>query len=276
MLLFGSAVGISIADATDLEAVGKGLGIAAGIWLVITALVAYFLGGWLAGWLSGETVKSVGMLHGVTVWGASIVWMLFLSYVGMSGLAQTGKAVLGGATKAGTALISTATAGAGVAGAKADELENSPIMNQIQALLKRRASELAAQANVPGGAEVSPEEVRRAIDQLDAQALQAAAVQLLQGNTEAAKNVMAVNTNLSEAQIDEIVDGVATELKQDIEKYKAEAAKRMESLSSYTQAVIWVMFVSNCLGLVLAIIGGWLGVHSVHHFYVLHRRKINP
>jgi hypothetical protein len=274
MLVLGSAVGIAISDVTNFESISHGLGFGVWIWLVFTALVSYFFGGWIAGWLSGETIKTIGMLHGATVWGATIVWMLFLSYVGTSTLVQAGSNLLGGAAKAGTSLVSATVAG--TAGKTGNQLENSPIVAGIQAQLKRQISQLAAKANTAGGANVSPQEVQQAINQIDNSSLQEAAIELVQGNNDAAKIIIAANTNLSQAQVDDIVDGVAAKAKQNIERFKAEAAKKVETVTSYTETLLWVIFVANTLGLVLAVIGGWVGIHHVHHFYVLHRRRINP
>src|SRR5690625_982017 len=89
LLVLGSAAGIAISNNISFESIQQGLGFGAWIWLVFTAIVAYFFGAWIAAWLSGEAVRSIGMLHGVAVWWLTIVWMLLLSYAGTSTLAQS-------------------------------------------------------------------------------------------------------------------------------------------------------------------------------------------
>lgn len=251
MLLLGSAIGLSIADATDSKAVNEGLGWGSIIWLLLTALVAFFLGGWFAGRLADKIVKIIGVLHGVTVWGVSVLLMLILSYLGISGLMQTGSAVLSG----GAAMVPTAAISAT---AETDEGATSPFVTQIQAQLKRQASRIIAQA---GGENVSREEIRSTIEQLDAQVLQAAAIQLLQGNPQAAKDVLAVNTTLSEPEINAIINSVEKEVQQ-----------RLDTAATYTQAVLWATFISSLLGLTMAIIGGWAGANRVRRFYALQQR----
>jgi hypothetical protein len=246
MLLLGSAIGVSIADAADMEAVEEGLGWGLVIWLILTALIAFFLGGWFAGRLADKTVPSIGMLHGVTVWGVSIVLMLALGYVGVTGLLRTGQALVGG----GATMVGV---GAGAA-AEADGRPAEPFVTEIQAQLKRQASEIAARtAN-----DVSPEEVERAIDQLDAQTLQQAAIHLIRGNTRAARDVLVVNTHLSEQEINAIIDGAEREVQQ-----------RLDTIASYTQAVLWTTFISSALGLGMAILGGWAGANRVRRFYAV-------
>jgi hypothetical protein len=275
LLVLGSAAGIAISKTMDFESISHGLGFGVWIWLSFTALISYFFGGWIAAWLSGETSRAVGMLHGVTTWGATIVWMLFLSYVGASTLANTGANLLGGSAKAGTSLIAATVAGTAVGSKSGNTLENSPIVAGIQEQLRIQISKLSAQGNAGGGASISPQQAQQAMNQLNNSALQEAAVELVQGNTEAAKIILVANTNLSAKQVDDLVDGVTNKAKQNIQRFKDESAKGIAAVKSYTETLLWVIFVANMLGLIFAILGGWLGSHHVHHFYVLHRRKIN-
>lgn len=263
MLLLGSAIGVSIADATDMDAIGEGLGVGAIAWMILTALVSYFFGGWLAAWLSGKTPAAIGMLHGITVWSTSALLMIFVGYAGVAGIINAGQTMLSGTAITGAVVASTTTA-------KADGLANSPLVIQLQVQLKRQVSLFIAQAEAASGVDVSPQEVRKAIEQLDAQALQAASIQLLQGNTEAAKAVLAVNTNLSKAEVDEIVEGI----EQYVQQLQERIRQRMETVSDYSQAVLWTAFVSSLLGLIVAILGGWVGAGGVRHFYATHPRAI--
>lgn len=272
MFLLGSAFGLSIADVTDMEAVGRGLGIGAVIWMLLTSAAAYFLGGLLAARLAGKHDKAVGMLHGVTVWSAGTALMILLSYAGVSSLIQTGQSLLSGATTAATAVGSAASAGAAGAGDAAVNLANSPLGNTLQAQLKRRISEVIAQMGTPsGGANVTPAQAEQALEQLDARTLQAIAVQLMQGNTEAAKDILAANTTLSDQQVDSIVTGVANATNEQIEQVKAQLRETAETAAKYTAAVLWTAFISAAIALALAILGGWLGADTVRRLHFTER-----
>lgn len=53
--------------------------IGAGVWWVITGLIALFVGGWVAGHLSSNPDRTDGMLHGVVTWSLATligVWLL--------------------------------------------------------------------------------------------------------------------------------------------------------------------------------------------------------
>lgn len=270
LFLLGSAIGLGVADATDSEAVGRGLGIGAIIWMILTSLIAYFLGGLLAGRLAGKPDKTVGMLHGITLWSVGTALMIILSYMGVKNLVQTGQDVLRGTASATAALGSAAASGATNAaqqGAGAN-LTNSPLVASIQAQLKRKASEAIASATPAGGAPVSPQEAQQAINQIDNNTLQAMAIQLVQGNTQGAKDILAANTTLSEEQINSVVQGVSNEVQSRVDQAKAELNQAAEKAAKYTQAVLWTVFISSALALLAAIAGGWSGADTVRRIYV--------
>src|SRR3569833_809814 len=78
LYLLGSAIGVSIADASDMEAIGKGFGLGAAIWIVLSGIISFFLGSWVAAWLSGRSDDNDGVLHGLTLWSVATVVMLVL------------------------------------------------------------------------------------------------------------------------------------------------------------------------------------------------------
>jgi hypothetical protein len=95
MTLLGAAIGLSTADvnfATD------GLSTGAGIWAVLTTIIALFAGGWVASQsVVGET-KGEAVVHSVIMWGvvmAMIMWLVasgaragFSAMVGFSQFAE--------------------------------------------------------------------------------------------------------------------------------------------------------------------------------------------
>lgn len=281
LFLLGSAIGVGIADASDMEAIGDGLGIGAIIWILISSLLAYFIGSVLAGRLAGSPNETVGMLHGVTLWGFGTTLMLLMSYYGISGLVQTGQSLIKATAGAGAAVVSSAAVGAaGAAGAvnaadvNMQSLLNSPLMTDIQAQIKRQASEVIAKADeqTAGGAEVSEAEIRRALRQIDQRTLRDVAMQLLGGNVASAKNALVVNTDLSEEEINAIVDGISNAVEQQVEAAQEELGKTAETVSDYTQAVLWAAFIASALGLAVCIFGGMVGSQTVSRLYVFERR----
>lgn len=287
LFMLGSAIGLSVADASDTEAVGKGLGIGATVWMLVTAFLAYFLGSLLTARLAGKSEHAVGMLHGITLWSVGTVLMLVLGAWGIRGLIQTGTSAISAAVSAG-ASIGGAGAQAGTSGA--GELADSPLMTTVQARIKQAISAALAEAQRPDPAGPRPagdtpatatgrstttplaasqQEIRRALDEIDADTLMAAARPIIAGEPERAKDVLAVNTSLSEREVDAVVDGVSQQMRQQIEEAKQQMEQTVETASTYAQAVTWAAFVAGALSLIVAIAGGWLGARTVHRLYAV-------
>lgn len=264
LFLLGSAIGVGIADASDLEAMGKGFGVGAAIWLIITTVIVYFLGGWLAARLDGNPDKGNGLLHGLVVWSAVGVMILLLGSWGVSNIMQTGQALLGGAANA----ARTAVQGAGAAGTEAAQTGagDSQLVTEIQEMIRQRATEVVAQAGAEaadnaaqGGQQPTQAELEQAIQNMDTQTLTQVARELIAGDTQGAKNAVAANTNLSEQQINTLVDGISQSVNERVAQAKQQISETVEKASSYTQGVIWAMFFSSLLGLGGALFGGAMG-----------------
>lgn len=202
MVVLGSAIGVGIADATDMEAIGEGLGIGAIVWLLLTSLIAYFLGSMLAARLSGKFDDASGMLHGVTLWSIGTALMLVTGYMGIANVAQTGKDMLQGAAGAAAGIAAGTADGARALGDGVEQLADSSVMTGIQAQLKRRAAELVSEA---GGPEVSQADAENAIENVDAAAMQTATTELLAGNVDGARQTLIDSTELSDREVQALI-----------------------------------------------------------------------
>lgn len=218
LYLLGIAIGVSVADASDSMSLNNGLGTGAIIWMVVSSLLVYFLGSMLTARLTGKHDATTGMLHGVTLWGLGTTLMLVLSYYGVLGLLQTGQSLL---STAATAIVNTtSSAAAGSASAasyvanNASDWADSPLSNNIQARLKRRATTLIASAESTNGADVSRADAKQAVESFDAATLQQATKQLMMGKSDEAKATLAQKTNLTKQQIDSLVKGISQEFQE--------------------------------------------------------------
>jgi hypothetical protein len=80
--VLGLAIGLTIVEPMTGQAPWEGIGIGAGIWWVVTALISLLLGGWTAGRLSGMPLRQDAMLHGVVVWGLVTFISVLLAVAG--------------------------------------------------------------------------------------------------------------------------------------------------------------------------------------------------
>lgn len=256
LFLLGSGIGISIADASDLKAMGSGLGWGAIIWVVLTELVVFFIGGVLTARLAGRLNDMDGLLHGLTLWSTGMILMLLLGSWGVGNVFQAGQSLIGGAVTIGKQVAQ---------GTSAAVPTDSQLLSDIQATIKREAAQAASRASQAGNqaGAVSPQEARQAIEQLDQNTLQSIARQLVMGNVEGARSALAANTNLSEQEINALVDGISRQVNQRAEQAKQQLSQTMEQVSSYTQGVVWALFASSLLALIAAMIGGSLGAKAI-------------
>ncbi|QJR81923.1 hypothetical protein CA267_014750 [Alteromonas pelagimontana] len=359
LLLLGSAIGVGIADATDLSAMGDGLGIGSIIWILISTIVATFAGGLLAAKIAGILDDRIGALHGLTVWSVGTLLMVVLGASGIGGAMNSIGNALGTVNKASASVASTGsgeqslipdsvkTSIAAIIKRQASSVisetssgENGPSQGEVQSAIdslnaedagaissalisgdtekarneltqrtelsddeinsiiegaKEQAdswseSDDAQQAqnwlsqqvedvqrsvsqsvsNMAGG-EVSSQEVSQTLEELDSETMISAGQYLIMGEPDRAKDVLAVNTNLSESEVEAIVDGAEKEAKELISKAKAELNEASETVGTYTQAILWSAFIAAALGMVAGLVGGHMGAGAVRRVYPARR-----
>jgi hypothetical protein len=254
--LLGSAIGISTVNAT--ESVNKGIAISSVVWVFLSYTVSLFFGGMAASWFTEAADRASGALHGVLVWGLS---GLLTAAFGLSGL-MYGTAAAGKALGTlGSGIAATAAPAAGVAAANADKLQG--IQNQPQFLAFQSQLKDAISKSAASNTGTNAGEIRSAIDQIKPEVLGQAANEIIQGNPENAKNVLAVNTNLERNDIDAIISGVEQKAAEAREQLQATAKQAANAAT----AAFWALFFSSVIALLTAAWGGMLGAR-----YAVYRR----
>jgi hypothetical protein len=91
LMLLGAAIGLTVAATTGPgNPNDTGMGVGAGIWLLIASIISLFVGGWVAGAMSGARNDFDSTLHGFVMWGTTTALSAIL-------LTTAGMAALGGA-----------------------------------------------------------------------------------------------------------------------------------------------------------------------------------
>jgi hypothetical protein len=103
--MLGVGVGLSTLDVASGDTPSAGtLSLGAGIWWVVSGIVAAAVGGYIAGRLSGKPSQSTTAYHGLIAWAVSTIIIVYLISSAASGLIggtlSTASSVLGGAGKA--------------------------------------------------------------------------------------------------------------------------------------------------------------------------------
>ena len=82
LTLLGGAIGLSISNATDPSA--RAFSTGAGIWAVLTTIIALFVGGWVTSQCAvGENTKEA-VVHAIIMWGIVLFMTMWLLTAGMS------------------------------------------------------------------------------------------------------------------------------------------------------------------------------------------------
>jgi hypothetical protein len=357
LLVLGTAIGVGIADATDLGAIGDGLGIGAIIWILLSTILATFAGGLLAAKLAGTVDDRIGALHGLTVWSVGMLLIIVMAASGIGGAVNAISGAVGSASKMSSSVMASATSEDGgmmlpdsittsiaaVLKRQASSIisdtasgQNSPNQGEVRSAIEslnaedtgaivsaliagdteQAREELSDRTNMSNseinsiirgaeqqaddwtddndvqqaqqwltsqmnnlqrsvsqsvsdlaGASVSSREINRAIDQLDSDTLMEAGRLLIMGKPEMAKDALAVNTTLSEDDIEAVVNGAEREVEQLINEAKEEFNEATEAVGTYTQAILWSAFIAAALGLLAGLIGGHMGAGTVRRIY---------
>jgi hypothetical protein len=242
LTMLGLGVRIATLDpGTGDNPAASSFSIAAGIWYVLTGLVAAFVGGYIAARMSGRSEATTGALHGLTTWAFTTLLVLYL-------LTSTIGSLVGGAFSGIAGVIGGA--GQTIAQTAAPILANS---NPLDAI--------TSQVQATG---TSPE------------ALNAAAVNAVRGLVMGdQQNADAARTQAAQAlaRARGIPVDQATQQVTDMERrYHAaidSAKQKATDAATATASVVSTGALLAFIALVLGAVAGWLGGRSgvVHPNY---------
>ena len=227
LYIFGMAVGLVSVDAASGRFDFPGL--FAGIWAVISPLVALFVGGFVAARTAGPQDWMSGGIHGVVLWGLTTALGMVLLWVVISALVAGAVALgqgLGGAVQQAN--------GQQIAGGISERLLD-PVNQRLQ------------QAGHPT---------------LTAEELEASVQQVVEGvaqgepmNRDSIVQALVENTDLQEQDVQEIAGDIEQEVQQSSQDLQQTAAQATETVGT----AMWGLFFAHLLGLLAAVAGALLG-----------------
>ncbi|HEX7050380.1 MAG TPA: hypothetical protein VF188_09280 [Longimicrobiales bacterium] len=168
--LLGLAIGLGAVNFQTGQPFA-GIGVGAGIWAVATALISLFVGGLAAGHMAGIVSRFDGIMHGVLVWGLSVILALWALSTGISTLlggmfgvaGQTLAAAITGATGLGAAAVTQVQPGA-VAAA------DTSAQGQIVAILEQQGMTRSQARDVAGQIQQTTESIQLQAERIRARA----------------------------------------------------------------------------------------------------------
>lgn len=237
--MIGLGLGLAALDpgTADNPSAG-GLSIGAGIWWVLSGIIASFAGGWIAGRLAGKPRESTGGWHGVTSWAVTSLIVVYLLTSAVSSVLGGAIGVIGGAASGVARTAATAaTVAAPAAAGQGDEIAGA-VQSQVRSATG--GADLgdigsAAVAAVKGATSNDPAQKAQAREQAAQTYAQAKGVPLPQARLEVARTEQQAGTQ-------------AAELKQ-----RAAQAADTAATAASTAALV------SALALILGALAAWFG-----------------
>ena len=244
--LLGAGIGFGTVDVkagTTPDA--NSLGIGAGLWWIVSSLIALAFGGYVAAWLAGIESRWDGMLHGLIAWGIATLLTLYLLTSAVGGILGGGFSALGSVVSAaGSGLTSAAKPLAQAAGVTPDMVQQ-----QAQAYL---------QPPNPDPATMSPQDAQKAVA--------TNLVTFAKGGPDAAAarerivNIMAAQQKISHDQAAKQFDDAQAKLQQEKQQAIAAAKTAADASAAAASKAAFGGFIIFLIGAVAAALGGSFAV----------------
>jgi len=136
------------------------------------------------------------------------------------------------------------------------------LAEDVRRQLREQSAKLVASLDPQGDVEVEEGVVSNAIQQLDGEEQFRIAALLVEGRTSEAKDRVVSKTDLSDAQVNELLRGVKASYEGRIAAAMASIDSTVETASTYYQQLLWAVFACSALGLAVSVLGGWCGADS--------------
>jgi hypothetical protein len=247
--LLGVGIGLSTVDPAAGDTPGAtSFGLGAGIWWVVSNLIALVLGGYVAARLSGMPLRGDGIIHGVLTWAVTLLVTIYLVTTGVGTLVGGAFSVVGNAVS---------TLGQGVAEAVPQALNAAGVSpEQIQ-----QEAEQLLRPEQPGqlSAEQARTELMGTLRQMVTDSEQEAAQA-----RERAAAIIAQQAGISPEQANQRLEQMTAEVQRRADEAKAQATEAADATASAaSSASIWA-FVAFVLGAAAGAWGGSLGTRNRH------------
>ncbi|MBN2972770.1 hypothetical protein JW805_12155 [Roseomonas aeriglobus] len=152
--ILGTGIGLSMVDPTDGTTPGAtGFGIGAGLYWLVTTVVALGAGGYAAARVSGVTEKFDALVHGLVVWGVTLILTLYLLTSAVGG-------IIGGAFRTVGTVATAAGATVGAAApqvAQASGVSATDVRQEAAKYLSDAPSDPAQMSSEQAQAEIARE-----------------------------------------------------------------------------------------------------------------------
>ncbi len=244
--LLGAGIGLGTVNTNAGTTPGaSSAGIGAGVWWVVSSILALGFGGYAAAWLAGIEIRWDGILHGLVTWGIATLLTIYLLTSIIGG-------VIGGGFSAVGSVASVAGSGAKDAAqplAQAAGVSPDMIQQQAQAYLQP--------AN-PDPATMSPQDAQKQV--VTDLATYAKGGSDAPAAKEQIINIMAAQQHISHDDAAKRFDDAQAKLQQTKDQAVQTAKNAADASAAAASKTAFAAFADLLLGAIAAAIGGSLAV----------------
>lgn len=258
--LLGMAIGMSALDFGPGESGFQGFSTGAGVWLVVSQLIALAVGGFVAGRLAAIPKTTSAALHGAAVWGLATLLMFYMATSTIGSLVNTATTAIGSVASSVAQVVPAAMPNQATqnnVSAQTEQVVNSVLsqrqQNRVATAVQQDAQTLAMGDATVGEAVrnltttifgrngvVGPEDRQQAIAQL------------------------AQQTGMTQAEAEQTFDNVQRQVRQVAVNAPATVNTVATEATDAVAGVAFWAFVASLLGLIAAVIGAGIGRPGKH------------
>lgn len=249
LTLLGTGIGLSVAQPSAGETITNvGVSIGGGIWWVITGLIALVMGGYVAARLAGVIAAMDGVIHGVTTWAITMLFMLYLLTTAVGGVLGGVFNLIGGTASAAGQGLKTAVPSI----EQASGLSSKQIESKVRDLLNSSPP--------PNPKQMTPQQAQAAVVKL--------VPQLISGGDQAKQarqrivSIVAAQANISPEQANKKLDQWQQQLQSTEQQAKTTAKQTADQAASVAGTASLWGFAMLILGAGASALGGAIGIRS--------------
>ena len=254
--VLGAGVGLGLVNPGGSGTPTAGsFGTVAGIWWLVSTIIALVFGGYAAARLAAVASRWDGVLHGLVIWGGAVLITVYLLTSAIGGLIGGAFAVLGGTDSAAGSVISSTASNAGSA-VKAALPQVEQATGITPNVIQQQAEAILQSPTPQDPASMSRPDAVKAIGQ--------ALPDLLSGGEKAAAakkritDIVAAQAHISPQDAQKRVDDAQARIT-DLKNQAAQtAAKAADASANAASNASFLAFVSLLIGAVAAAVGGSL------------------
>ncbi|UHS56737.1 PhnA-like protein [Agrobacterium vaccinii] len=240
--LLGLAIGAGVIDPAQNDTpTAASLSTGSVIWVIVSGIIAAFIGAYVASRLSGRVVRSTGALHGLASWAVTtlIVFYLLTTSVG---------ALVGGAFTGVTSVFSGA--GSTIATAATAAAPSLATANNPMSTIEQRIREASGGNDPQALRDAAVSAMRAALTGDQAQADDA---------RNRAADALARAQNIPVDQARQQVTDYENQYKQAVEQAKKTATEAAQATATGVSTAAYVAFGALLIGAIAALFGGNIG-----------------